>query len=73
MGDFGDRIIPIAIGLASPSGVWLSLRHRLGRDLAIVLDGRKVVSGEADYEVIKKAIECELQRSEVGLASQQRR
>ncbi|MFQ6058189.1 MAG: hypothetical protein ACE5MB_04815 [Anaerolineae bacterium] len=60
MSDFGDRILPVAVGLTTLRGLLLSLRHRLGNDLAIVINGRRVISGQADYETLKRVIREEM-------------
>lgn len=61
MRDFGERVLPIAVGLTSPRGLWLSLRHRLSRDLNLVINGHRVLNGDADYEIIKQVIQDELE------------
>jgi hypothetical protein len=58
--DFGDRIYPQSVMLTSGRGLWLSLRHRLGNDLSLVLNGKRAVPADAAYEVIKAAIQEEL-------------
>ena len=63
MRDFGEGILPIAVGLTSPRGLWLSLRHRLGRDLNLVINGHRVLSGDVDYEIIKQVIQDELEEA----------
>jgi hypothetical protein len=60
--DFGARIRPQSVMLTSGRGLWLSLRHRLRGDLSLVINGRRVVPGEAAYEAVKAAIEEELRR-----------
>lgn len=63
MRDFDKGILPIAVGLTSPRGLWLSLRHQLGRDLNLVINGHRVLSGDMDYEIIKQAIQDELEEA----------
>ncbi len=58
--DFGTRVRPLAVGSMSPRGLWLTVKHRLGNDLNLVVNDRRIIKGNADYEVIKKAIEEEL-------------
>ncbi len=58
--DFGTQVRPLAVGSISPRGLWLTIKHRLGSDLSLVVNGRRAVKGDADYEVIKKAIEEEI-------------
>jgi hypothetical protein len=45
--DYGDRVRPSLVDLASPRGVWLALRHRVGSSLVVVVDG-KVLPPEVD-------------------------
>src|SRR5207249_3318573 len=40
--DFGDRVRIEVVGLDSPRGVWLGLRHRVGKGFAVIVDGRDV-------------------------------
>lgn len=60
MEDFGDRIYPQSVMLTSGRGLWLSLRHRLNNDLSLVINGTRVVSAMAGYEVVRAAIQAEL-------------
>jgi hypothetical protein len=60
MQDFGDSIYPQSVMLTSGRGLWLSLRHRLKNDLSLVINGRRVVPADADYDVIRAAIQEEL-------------
>jgi hypothetical protein len=55
---------PVPVGFMSARGLWLSLKHRLGRGPAVVIDGKRVLSGELSYEAIKVAIEEERAKSE---------
>jgi hypothetical protein len=66
MRDFGDRIALMAVGWMSLRGLWLSLRHRLGNEFSIVINGRRVLRGDLDYQVIKEAIKEELGEAQVG-------
>jgi hypothetical protein len=61
--DFGTQVRPLAVGSVSPGGLWLTIKYRLGNDLNLVIGGRKVVKGDADDEVIKRAIEQEIHGS----------
>jgi len=58
--DFGDQIYPQSVLLTSGRGLWLSLRHRLGNELSLVINGKRTVPADAAYEVIKAAIQEEL-------------
>jgi hypothetical protein len=60
MQDFGDRIYPQSVMLTSGRGLWLSLRHRLKSDLSLVINGKRVVPADADYDVVRAAIQEEL-------------
>ncbi|MFN3476173.1 MAG: hypothetical protein ACK4Z6_01275 [Candidatus Methylomirabilales bacterium] len=63
--DFGERVIPLAVGLTSFRGLWLAWKHRLGNEFSIVINGRRVIKGDADYQAIKQAVQEELILSEV--------
>ncbi|MDI3297964.1 MAG: hypothetical protein QJR08_02225 [Bacillota bacterium] len=43
VGEFGPAVEPVSVDVYSPQGLWLSLRHRLGRGPALVVAGRRVV------------------------------
>jgi len=58
--DFGSSVRPIFVGLLSFRGLWLSLRYRLFRGLSVIIDGRRVLSGDLPYEAIRSAVEEEL-------------
>jgi len=58
--DFGTQVRPLAVGSMSPRGLLLTIKHRLGNDLNLVVNGRRVVKGDTGYEVIKQAIEEEM-------------
>jgi hypothetical protein len=60
MQDFGDRISPQSVMLTSGRGLWLSLRHGLKNDLSLVINGKRVVPADADYDVVRAAIQEEL-------------
>jgi hypothetical protein len=66
MRDYGDRIDLVAVGWMSLRGLWLSLRHRLGNEFSIVINGRKVIRGDSNYEAIREAIEEELREIREG-------
>lgn len=55
--DFGDRVRIEVVGLDSPKGFWLGLRHRIGKGFALVVDGREVVRDPLSYEETKAAVE----------------
>src|SRR5205809_1046199 len=42
VGEFGSRLRIEVVGLESPRGIWLGLRHRVGRGFAVIVDGRDV-------------------------------
>ncbi|MBX5464762.1 MAG: hypothetical protein IRZ26_04320 [Clostridia bacterium] len=41
--EFGPAVEPVTVDAYSPQGLWLSLRHRLGRGPAVIVGGRRVV------------------------------
>lgn len=55
--DFGDRIRIEVVSLDSPMGVWVGLKHRVGRGFAVVVDGKTVVRDPADYAPVRAAVE----------------
>jgi hypothetical protein len=61
--EYGGAVIPLAVSTTSLRGLWLSLRHRLSPGFSIVVNGRRVVAGNADYDELKCAIEQELRVS----------
>ncbi len=61
--EYGGAVIPLAVSTTSLRGLWLSLRHRLSSGFSIVVNGRRVVAGIADYDELKRAIEQELRVS----------
>jgi hypothetical protein len=63
--EYGGMVIPLAVSTTSLRGLWLSLRHRLSPDFSIVVNGRRVIAGNADYDELKRAIEQELHVSAV--------
>lgn len=58
--EYGGVVIPLAISTTSLRGLWLSLRHRLSSGLSIVVNSRRVIAGNADYDELRRAIEQEL-------------
>ncbi len=58
--EYGGVVIPLAVSTTSLRGLWLSLRHRLSSGFSIVVNGRRVVAGNAEYDELKRAIEQEL-------------
>jgi len=54
--DFGDRVRIEVVGLDSPRGVWLGLRHRVGTGFAVIVDGRDVFRNPVDYDPVKGAV-----------------
>jgi hypothetical protein len=54
--DFGDRVRIEVVGLDSPRGVWLGLRHRVGKGFAVIVDGHEVFRDPGDYSSIKGAV-----------------
>lgn len=54
--DFGNRIRIEVVGFDSPRGVWLGLRHRIGRGFAVIVDGRDVFRDAMNYDAVKGAV-----------------
>lgn len=54
--DFGDAIRIEVVGLDTPKGMWLGLRHRFGAGFAVVVDGRDVFRDPKDYGSIREAV-----------------
>ncbi len=54
--DFGPRIRIEVVGMDSPRGVWLGLRHRIGGGFAVIVDGREVFRDPKDYDSVKGAV-----------------
>lgn len=54
--DFGDSIRIEVVGLDTPKGLWLGLRHRFGQGFAIVVDGREVFRDAPAYEPVREAV-----------------
>ena len=54
--DFGGQVRIEVVGLDSPRGVWLGLRHRVGTGFAVIVDGREVFRNPGDYDPVKDAV-----------------
>lgn len=54
--DFGNDIRIEVIGLDSPRGAWLAMRHRVGKGFAIVVGGRETLRNPSDYGSLKEAV-----------------
>lgn len=59
--EFGSAIRVEVVGLDSPIGVWLGIRHWIGKGFAIIVDGREVVRGSADYAPVRDAVAGDVQ------------
>ena len=57
MKDFGPQIRIEVVGLDSPRGVWLGIRHRVGKGFAVIVDGREVFRNSDDYGSVKQAVD----------------
>src|SRR5436853_7222350 len=55
--DFGSQIRIEVVGLDSPRGVWLGIRHRVGKGFAVIVDGNEVFRNSDDYESVKQAVD----------------
>src|SRR5256886_14149635 len=53
VGEFGSRLRIEVVGLESPRGIWLGLRHRVGRGFAVIVDGRDVFRNPYDYPPVR--------------------
>lgn len=62
--EFGRLVIPLPVGVDSLRGFWLSLRHRLGRELAVVVNGKRVIRGGWSYETLREAVTEEIHAPE---------
>jgi hypothetical protein len=56
MRDFGSAIQIEVVGLDTPKGIWLGLRHRFGKGFAVVVDGREVFRDGTDYVPVREAV-----------------
>lgn len=54
--DFGGAIRIEVVGLDTPKGAWLGLKHRFGKGFAIVVDGHDVFRDAAAYEPVRQAV-----------------
>jgi hypothetical protein len=54
--DFGNQIRIEVVGMDTPKGIWLGLRHRVGQGLAVIVDGREVFRDPGDYVGVKGAV-----------------
>jgi hypothetical protein len=55
--DFGPRIRIEIVGLDSPRGVWLGIRHGVGKGFAVIVDRDEVFRNSDDYESVKQAVD----------------
>jgi len=54
--DFGGSVRIEVVGLDSPRGVWLGLRHKVGRGFCVIVNGREVFREPTEYEPVKEAV-----------------
>ncbi len=54
--DFGSRVRIEIVGLDSPRGIWLGMRHRVGRGFAVVVAGDSVIRDPQDYETLRNMV-----------------
>ena len=54
--DFGPRVRIEVVGLDSPHGMWLGLRHRVGKGFAVIVDGHAVFRDPDDYVPVREAV-----------------
>jgi hypothetical protein len=57
--DFAGAVVPVPVNLLSLRGLWLSLRYKLGKRGAVVIGGKRVLTADLPYEVIREAIKEE--------------
>ena len=55
--DYGPRIRIEVVGLDSPRGVWLGIRHGIGKGFAVIVDGKDVFRNSDDYDSVKQAVD----------------
>lgn len=60
MAEFGGRVMPTSVGVASLRGLWLSLRHRLDSRRVWVIAGGRAVPVTAGYEQVRSAVAAAL-------------
>jgi hypothetical protein len=58
---FGGRVQPTVVGVTSPRGSWLALRHRLPPGLHAVVAGRRVVPLGGGASPLLGVVEAELE------------
>jgi hypothetical protein len=54
--EFGNRVRVEVVGLDSPKGVWLGLRHRIGRGFAVVVDRKEVFRDPPSFDGVETAV-----------------
>ncbi len=64
--DFGDTVRIEVVGLDSPRGILLAVRHRVGKDFAAVIGKDRVVRNPDGYETIRAAVFQSLQAVPAG-------
>ncbi len=57
--DFAGAVVPVPVDLLSLRGLWLSLRYKLGKRAAVVISGKRALSADLPYEMIREAIKAE--------------
>lgn len=62
--DFGGRLRLELVGLDSPRGLWLGVRHGVGKDFAVVVAGREVFRSPTEYGPLRAAVERALESRE---------
>jgi hypothetical protein len=60
--EFGERVRIEVVGLDSPRGVWLGLRHRVGKGFTVIVDGHDVFRDPADSDPVRSAVSKALSR-----------
>jgi hypothetical protein len=61
--DFADQVRLIPVALMSFRGIWLSLRCSLKNAPFVVIEGRRIIQAQIQYEEIKRIVQAELKNS----------
>lgn len=54
--EFGAQVLVLPVGSATPRGLWLSVRHRLGQQPAAIINGRRVLRNNPSLASIRAAV-----------------
>lgn len=59
--EFGNQVRIEVVGLDSPKGFWIGMRHRVGQGFAVVVDGKDVFRRNPQYAEVREAVQRALQ------------